>query len=66
MTDKKNIEKALRRRAGMSPERLNAMHSFSDTVAWSGRCWNCREPFTALRDQIGNCRHCGVDLRKRG
>ena len=65
MDRKAQIEKKLRRSTGMSAEAREKMHAASEQMAWSGRCWNCRTPFTAIRTQISTCSHCGVNLWKR-
>lgn len=59
------IEKRLRRTAGMSDEARERMHKASEELPWTGRCWNCKTTFTALRSQITTCQHCGVNLWKR-
>lgn len=65
MSERRYIEQKLRRSAGMSESALEALHAASDTVEWSGRCWNCRAPFSALPSQICRCASCNANLKSR-
>lgn len=66
-TERKYIEKRLRRLAGMSPDRLNEMHKAAGSTEWWARCWSCRRPNQRTRDELdhAHCTHCGVNLMSR-
>jgi predicted RNA-binding Zn-ribbon protein involved in translation (DUF1610 family) len=67
MSDKKAIEKRLRRSAGMSAEKVEAMHKANATAVWSARCWSCRATVEAPRTELEHmsCPKCGANLWSR-
>lgn len=67
MSNQLRIERRLRRLAGMSPDKLAAMHQANGSTLWWAKCWNCKKQVTALRKEIeqSNCPHCGVALARR-
>lgn len=62
---KKEVQKRLMRLNGMTPERLNEMHTAADKEQWTARCWNCKQNTTAKRSDLTLCLHCGVNLWSR-
>lgn len=67
MNERKHIEQRLRRLAGMSGDKLQAMHKAAGSQEWWTRCWSCKRPNQRTRDELdhANCQHCGVNLRSR-
>lgn len=62
---RKNIERAFRRRTGMSANAITDMHTRAANEQWWVRCWNCRTQNTGKPAELKTCNHCGVNLWSR-
>lgn len=60
MREKAAILKRLRRRAGMSPEKREALATFNRTQVYRGHCRVCRTSVSGLLPELGGrCPNCG-------
>lgn len=60
MSDQKAIESRLKRRAGMSPEKREALEAFNLTQTYHGQCRVCRTTLSGtLAELRKGCPVCG-------
>lgn len=59
MREKEAILKRLRRRAGMSPEKREALATFNRTQVYRGHCRVCRTSVSGPLSELSRCPNCG-------